>query len=461
MKPFCLTIAGSDPSSGAGVQADIRTFDRCGVHPFSIITALTYQTASTFEGFTSLSMYLDQQLKILFNEYPIKVVKIGMIPDSLSLDIITHYIKKYNLKVVLDPVSISSAGGRLSSDGLELEIERSLFPLVSILTPNFSEALFYANIKKEQVLNLEDAKNLGISLLNKLDPLKMKLDKTIVIKSILLTNNNEIIDLAILRTESNISYRVFKKNKIALSSNVHGTGCVFSSAIAAYLAKECPIIDAIEKAEQFFDEKFLQFIELPNKGLAMDFTYPEEKIQVINQIKAIYNFISNNKTFSNLIPEVRMNISGSLPSAKNKEDIAGIEGRISIVDGFPKAIGDVKFGVSDHTARLILAAKEFDKSTNFVMNLKYKKPWVERLIQSNKLSVQEIRRDEQPKSVKEEEFSTMQWLIKDSIEKTGKIADIIWDSGSIGKEPMMRLFSKDSKEMISKLGVIKEILFSS
>ena len=124
MKPFCLTIAGADPSSGAGIQADIRTLDRCGVHPFSVITALTFQTINSFEGFISLSKYLDQQLKVLFNAYPIKVVKIGMIPDVKSLETIKHYINKYDLKVVLDPISTASAGGRLSAQGLEKEIER-------------------------------------------------------------------------------------------------------------------------------------------------------------------------------------------------------------------------------------------------------------------------------------------------------------------------------------------------
>jgi len=190
MKPFCLTIAGADPSSGAGIQADIRTFDHCGVHPFSVITALTYQTVNSFEGFVSLSKYLDQQLKVLFDAYPIKVVKIGMIPDIESLEIIKQYINEYNLKVVLDPVSISSTGGRLSTRGLENEIERNLFPIVSIITPNFDEALFYGNIKKEMVTNLDEVKNLGSILLNKLTTSDIKYEKAVVIKSVMIQNDN-------------------------------------------------------------------------------------------------------------------------------------------------------------------------------------------------------------------------------------------------------------------------------
>ena len=462
MKPFCLTIAGADPSSGAGIQADIRTFDHCGVHPFSVITALTYQTVNSFEGFVSLSKYLDQQLKVLFDAYPIKVVKIGMIPDIESLEIIKQYINEYNLKVVLDPVSISSTGGRLSTRGLENEIERNLFPIVSIITPNFDEALFYGNIKKEMVTNLDEVKNLGSILLNKLTTSDIKYEKAVVIKSVMIQNDNKIFDLVIIQRsmEDEKTYRFLEKQKKDLSNNVHGTGCVFSSAIAAFLAKDYSLSKAIEKAEKFFNEKFQTLIELPNSGLTIDLTYSEEKIEVINQIKQIYNFISNDKKFSNLIPEVRMNISGSLPSAKNKDDVAGIEGRISIINEFPKAMGEVKFGVSDHTARLILTAKEFDKSINYAMNLKYKKEWVEKLVKSNSFLLQEIKREDQPKSIAQKEYSTMQWLIHNSVKNTGKMADIIWDEGSIGKEPMLRLFGKNAKDMVEKLGIIREILFS-
>ena len=88
---FALTIAGSDPSSGAGIQADIRTFDRCGVHPFSIITAITYQSATHFYGYSSLSEQLDKQLNAILSSYPVKFVKIGMIPDIKSLNIIVDY----------------------------------------------------------------------------------------------------------------------------------------------------------------------------------------------------------------------------------------------------------------------------------------------------------------------------------------------------------------------------------
>ena len=190
----------------------------------------------------------------------------------------------------------------------------------------------------------------------------------------------------------------------------------------------------------------------------MNSSLPKEKLEIVNQIKEVYNFFSSNKEFSKLIPEVRTNISGSLHNAKNKSEIAGIEGRITIINGFPKASGEIKFGISDHTARLILTAKEFDKSINFVMNLKYSPDLIKLIQEKSDLKLQEILRKNQPEDVKKKEFSTMQWLIKENVKKKGKIPDIIWDKGSVGKEPMMRLFGKNSEDMIIKLTKIINLI---
>ncbi|MFW9818055.1 MAG: thiamine-phosphate synthase family protein [Candidatus Thorarchaeota archaeon] len=184
----------------------------------------------------------------------------------------------------------------------------------------------------------------------------------------------------------------------------------------------------------------------------------EEKQNLINQISEIYSVISKDKEFSKLIPEVRMNISGSLSNAKDKNHIAGIEGRITIINGFPKASGEIKFGVSDHTARLILSAKKFESSINFVINLKYIPELIESIKENTQLDLQEIIREKQPEDVKKKEYSTMQWLIRESVKKKGKMPDIIWDKGAIGKEPMMRLFGKNSNDIIKKLEQIIKLI---
>jgi hydroxymethylpyrimidine kinase/phosphomethylpyrimidine kinase len=465
MKPFCLTIAGSDPTSGAGIQADIRTFDRIGVHPFSAITAITYQTATEFYGFKSLSEELGKQLDAILNAYAIKYVKIGMIPDIKSLEIIKNAVQNYNLIAVLDPVSISSVGERISSEGLELELERDLFPLVTVLTPNLEEASYYANreLKNKTIDDLDAVKEATEIIIKKmyLNNDVSEIQKAIIIKSAGKDKDN-IFDLVCLNQlingKENLTFKMFKKPILSLQGNVHGTGCVFSSAITAYLSLGNSILKSIEKSEHFFDDRFLHFIDLPQEGKILDLTFDLEQVKVINQIKEIYRFISSESKFSMLIPEVRMNISGSLPNAVSKEEIAGIEGRITIVGSYPKASGEIKFGTSDHTARLVLEAKKFDNSVNFVLNLKYKAKWINLLQEKTDLILQEIVRGHQPEEIMTTEESTMQWLIQRSIKKIGRIPDIIWDKGSIGKEPMLRLFGKTSKDIISKLDNIIQVI---
>jgi len=199
---------------------------------------------------------------------------------------------------------------------------------------------------------------------------------------------------------------------------------------------------------KFFDDlKYTIYMVLP---------LSKEQKTIITHIKEIYNFISDKKKFVTLIPEVRTNISGALDTAQKIEDVAGFDGRITVVNGFPRACGEVKFGVSNHTARLVLTAKKFDNSINFVMNLKYIPRVIDSLQTNSSLDLIEFERETQPVNVEKKEDSTMQWLIRRSFEKYKKIPDIIWDKGAIGKEPMMRLFAKTSENVIKKLKEIME-----
>lgn len=462
---YVLTIAGSDPSCGAGIQADIRTFDRCGVYPLSAITAVTYQSAKDFYGFKSTSEELEAQLNSILENYPVEIAKIGMIPDNTCIETIIKIIRKYDLKAVLDPVTISSAGERLAESRLEPKIEKKLLPHITVLTPNISEAEVYSGISltDKEKYSFQRLKKAAEIILKKMETKtgENPQEKAVIIKSGYDSNAN-LIDLCLVQKKKGESitndFRVFRKKKIDFQGNVHGTGCVFSSAIAAYLAKNRSIQKAIEDAEVFFDDRFQKFLTLSEDAKVMNLGYSNEQLDVIRGIKKVYEFISKKKEFRKLIPEVRLNISGALRNAKNKSDIAAIEGRVTVINNFPYGAGPIKFGVSDHTARLILTAKEFDKSINFVINLRYKEKYIKKIKKNSTLLLYEFHRETQPNEVRKKEHSTMQWIIKQSIDKTNKIPDIIWDTGAKGKEPMIRLFAENAENMIEKLEIILNAL---
>ncbi len=174
-------------------------------------------------------------------------------------------------------------------------------------------------------------------------------------------------------------------------------------------------------------------------------------MKALTQLKEIYIFFSSIQTFSELIPEVRTNISVSIPNPTSENDIAAIEGRITVIGGFPKACGGFKFGVSDHTARILIITKKHDPSLNVVMNVRYNPELIELLQKETDFEIKELKRESQPERVKKKEQSTMQWLITECIKEMGHIPDLIFDKGARGKEPMIRLFGKNSEDIISKL----------
>lgn len=471
-KEICLTIAGSDPSSGAGVQADIRTFEKCEVYPFSVITAITSQTADLFLGYEPVPIEtLENQLKTLFENYEIKYAKTGMIPTREAVILIAKYLNEYKVNYVIDPVTISSAGARLAEEGVEEELKKTLFPHAVAILPNVKEAQIYSGIElksgefHDANLMKEAARDI-LSTLEYHGSNAQYSGKEQDYRGVVIKGGNvevdKILDLALIRSERSRAAKTdtftFYKEKKLLEQNVHGTGCVFSSALIAFLATYKNLKTAIISAEQFFDEFFETIVPLGDKGQVVSLDFAPEKQKAVEQVKKIYYFIRSLKNYALLIPEVRTNISVATENAQTKNHVAAIEGRISIVDGRPKAVGKIKFGVSDHTARLVLTAKKFDNSYNIVINMKYVPELLKSLQDDSTMEIVEFDRTSQPKKVKLKEKSTMQWAVESIFNENKIVPDIIWDKGAIGKEPIMRVFARNAEEMISKIKTIIKYL---
>jgi hydroxymethylpyrimidine/phosphomethylpyrimidine kinase len=119
------------------------------------------------------------------------------------------------------------------------------------------------------------------------------------------------------------------------------------------------------------------------RGMVLDVGYSEEEIDVLKAVQKIMDFIGGNSSYSELVPEVRTNIAVSKKDAKNLNQIAGVEGRITLVNGLPVASGPIKFGATNHTGRLLLEAKKYDNDINVVINIKYKPEIILKLADTN------------------------------------------------------------------------------
>ena len=246
-----LTIAGSDCSGGAGVQADIKTMTMNGVYAMSAITALTAQNTTGVRAIQeSAPEFLKQQIDAVFEDIFPDSVKIGMVSSSELIDIITDRLKFYNAKnIVVDPVMVATSGSALMKTDAVATITKELLPIATLVTPNIPEA---------EVLS-------GLSIENK-DDMK-KAAKTISDTygcAVLLKGGHNINDANDLLYE-NGEYYWFEGKRID-NPNTHGTGCTLSSAIAANLAKGFTLTESVQRAKEYISEALSAMLDL-GKGL--------------------------------------------------------------------------------------------------------------------------------------------------------------------------------------------------
>jgi hydroxymethylpyrimidine/phosphomethylpyrimidine kinase len=232
-----LTIASSDSGSGAGIQADIKTFAAMGVFGTSVIVALTAQNTKEVRSVFAVDVkFIEDQLDVIFEDFDIKAIKIGMLFDEKIIAIVSQKLQQYKAQnIVLDPVMISKSGAKLLKDTSIKMMKEKLMPIASLITPNIPEAMELTGTKIENIKEMEEAARL-ISELG--------------CKNVLLKGGHlkdEIIT-DVLYNENNFYY--FKSQKIA-TKNTHGTGCTYSSAIAANLAKSFDMVQAVSKAKEY------------------------------------------------------------------------------------------------------------------------------------------------------------------------------------------------------------------
>lgn len=231
-----LTIAGSDCSGGAGIQADIKTMMANGVYAMSAITALTAQNTVGVQGIMNVTPeFLSLQLDSIFTDIFPDAVKIGMVSDKEIIKVIASKLKEYKPSViVIDPVMVSTSGSKLIADDAVETLEKELFPLATVLTPNIPESEVLTGLKietKEDIKKAAEiiAKKFGCAVLCK---------------------GGHSVDDANDLLMSNGKATVFEGRRID-NPNTHGTGCTLSSAIAANMALGFSLEEAVSNAKEY------------------------------------------------------------------------------------------------------------------------------------------------------------------------------------------------------------------
>ena len=262
-----LTIAGSDSSGGAGIQADIKTMTMNGVFAMSAITALPAQNTTGVTGILNATPdFLEKELDAIFTDIFPDAVKIGMVSSAELITVIAEKLKAYGAKhVVVDPVMVATSGAKLLEDDAIDTLKEKLLPLAEVLTPNIPEAEILAGMKIESPADMETAARTisapyGCAVLGK---------------------GGHDLNAANDLLWKDGAGRWFKGRRIA-NPNTHGTGCTLSSAIASNLAKGYGLDESVEKAKAYISGALAAMLDLGHGSGPMDHAFdirPEYRIE--------------------------------------------------------------------------------------------------------------------------------------------------------------------------------------
>lgn len=261
ISPLCITIAGSDPSGGAGIQLDLSVFRLCGALGMSAITALTAQTASKVLSVSPVSVeQLEEQLSCLFQNYPVAGIKIGILSNDLC-SVVISYLRGLSsgVPVVLDPVLESSSGYPFIDKNAIVDF----FPHVTLITPNIPEIESMLSLKIGSIADMEEA---GVALLER----RKELGATLLKGGHLSSDDENVVDILFRRDDDNVIIKqYFSSRKRDSSLKIHGTGCFLSSAITAFLSQGIALEESVRRAREIMEQCYDRVRVLPGETNGM------------------------------------------------------------------------------------------------------------------------------------------------------------------------------------------------
>ena len=422
-----LSIGGSDPSSGAGIQSDIKTFENHGVYGLTVITAITSQNTKKISKILPISSeIIKSQLESVLNDFKIDAIKIGMLYDKSIIKIVYSVIKKQKCPIVVDPIIESTTKTILLKKSAIKDYKKMIIPLATIITPNKQEAKILAGTSSIQ----EAAKKI----------------QRLGAKNVIITGYNEskkVIEDFVL--ESGKEY-ILKGKKIEIIN--HGSGCNYSASIASSLALKKSIHDAAQHAKEYV----FQSIKNSKKvGKGVNVTY--KKISKIQKelSNSIIDF-QNIKNSSKLIPECQTNFVFSKIKPKKINNVLGVSGRLVKAGDKIIQAGELTYGGSQHVATAVIKVSKKFPEIRSAINIKYEPSLITKAKKQG-MKVISYDREKESKNSKQKENSSISWGISSCLKSTKP--DMIYHKGDIGKEPMIIIFGTNPEQVVKKILLIQ------
>lgn len=439
-----MTIAGSDSSGGAGIQADMKTMSALGIYSCTVITAITAQNTLNVDHIFPLSAdIIKKQIMSVLSDIPIHAIKIGMVYNNEIITAVSDILKNSKIPIVLDPIISAGTGARLLEQEFLSDFKIKLLPFCDVVTPNIHEAEKLSGIK---IKNENDIKNTALKI-QKLGA------KNVVVKGGHFKNNDKVIVDTILNERGKFALIKNPRMKIV---EMHGSGCNFSAALTAFLAMKFPMVIACLMANKYVHNSIVNTVKI-GKGIPVNnpisLMYEEScRYKVIDELANAVDQLTSTKNFEKLIPESQSNIVYAIPNANNIDDVAGVNGRIVKAGDRSVPTSGIKFGASRHVASSILEYMKTNQLVRSALNIKNEKRILDKC---NRLfRVTHYERKWEPKTIKNREGRSISWGVSTALSKNPD-ADIIYHTGDMGKEPMIIIFGQNPQEVVDK---VKSIL---
>ena len=440
---IALSIAGSDSGAGAGIQADLKTFSALGVYGCTAITAITAQnTKQVAEIFEISPSMVEQQIRSIMIDMRPNAIKIGMVYSTPIIDAVYRSLEKTSkIPIVLDPILAPGTGAKLLRAEAYKSFVSKLIPLSTLITPNRMEAEKLADI----VIKTE---NDAIEAARKI--IKLGAENVIVKGGHF--GSAHVTDL-LLNSKGNIIK--FTNPRLEIKE-IHGSGCNFSSAVTAYLAKGVALTEACKIANEYVHIAIRNAVTI-GRGLPianpLSIIYRDaSRYGTLTELQQAAEQVSMLDGFYRLIPETQTNFAYALLNAVDISDVAGVRGRIIKIENTAAPASYIKFGASSHVASAVLAYMSVNPDFRSAINIRFD----ERIVNVCKslFSVASYDRTKEPKKIKRKEGSSVAWGILAALSRNPR-ADVIYHTGDIGKEPMITLFGRSPAEIVER---IKRIL---
>jgi len=433
--PVAITIAGSDSGGGAGIQADLKTFAALGVHGTTAITSVTAQNTYSVVAVEDLKPeIIQEQIRAVADDMGIDAGKTGMLHTEEIIKAVSSEVSNRGFPLTVDPVMVAKSGAPLLKHEAVDALKNHLLPRATVVTPNRFEAERLANMT---IKTMDDAKTAARKI-SRMGP------EAVVVKGGHL-DQNEAVDVLYYRGE----FKVLKAPRLDVKTT-HGTGCSFSAAITAELAKGRDVPTAVQAAKGFITSAIRFGLDV-GKGYGpvnpMVHLYRESsRYGVLMSVEEAKVLLESTPAVATLVPQLGMNAAMAIPHAESVDDVAAIDGRIVKVLRGVKAVGNPRFGCSSHLARYILGATKHDSNRRAAVNLKFSEE-ILGVLERKGLEVSFYDRMEEPEDIKRTEGMTIPWGVEQAVKRAGKVPDVIYHRGDVGKEPMIVILGEGASEL--------------